>query len=262
MCATIALDFDILDFPTFERASDKANAFLGGIYPFWRGHADLEWLLTPEVFRPSPSRRAYPEVTLIRSFMGQAESRSPRCPPYNDLVGWLMLARHFKLPTRLLDWSMSPLTALFFAVEDEIAADGALWALSPGGLNDDMIKQDRLLIVDDPPIQELVNLAFEPDPVVHERARLNITGKVLAVGSREVDPRVMVQQGVFTIHGDGINLAERPVGVPPWLIGFRIKQAAKAPLRDLLHRLGITRSTLFPDLESLAVDLKNKPWAA
>src|SRR5262249_16255651 len=146
---------EIRDFATFFEAQDRARVVLGGIYPFWRGHADFKWSLTPEVFRSNHSGQAYPEVTLIRSFMGQRESRSQRCPPYNDLNGWLILARHFGLPTRLLDWSMSPLTALFFAVQELDETDGALWALNPGHLNYDMAQENRLMIFDDPAVSEL-----------------------------------------------------------------------------------------------------------
>jgi hypothetical protein len=255
---------EIVDFLTFARALDITHRVLGGVYPFWRGHADVNWSLTAEVFRPSPSGKPYPEVTLIRTFMGQAESRRSSCPPYNDLVGWLMLARHFGLPTRLLDWSMSPLVALFFAVEDQsIEADGALWALNPGHLNYEMVQQNRLLIVEDQQVQELVKLAFEAEAAVHLEALSRTAGRVLAVGSREIDPRVMVQQGAFTIHSDDIDLARRPFaeGTYPWLVGFRIARMSKARLREQLVRLGITRSTLFPDLASLAHDLKHKPWA-
>jgi hypothetical protein len=146
----------------------------------------------------------------------------------------------------------------FFAVKSHDEADGVLWALDAGGLNLDMIGQDRQLIVDDPQVSELVSLAFQPngDPEVSNRT----AGRILAFGAREIDARVMVQQGAFTIHGDQTNLAVKKTGDHPRLVGFRIKREAKELLRENLRRLGITRSGLFPDLESLARDLKQKPW--
>ena len=77
---------------------------------------------------------------------------------------------------------------------------------------------------------------------------------MLAVGAR-VDPRVMVQQGAFTIHGDQTNLAAKQV---PWLVGFRVKGEAKIILPQKLGQLGIPRSGLFPDLGTLAHDLKHR----
>ena len=184
----------ISNLATFERALDLTRQTFESILPYWRGHGNVDWSLTAEVFRtPSPGRQ-HPEVTLIRNFMGRAESRSHRCPAYDDYVGWLMLARHFYLPTRLLDWSMSPLVALFFAVEHHEEVDGALWALHPALLNQSMIGENRVLILDDPPIQELVKLAFNPDPALHQAAAPRVKGWGLAVGAREIDARVMVSK--------------------------------------------------------------------
>jgi FRG domain-containing protein len=246
----------ISDLATFDKAVWMAHSTLG-VFPFWRGHGKMEWSLAAEVFR-----QRYREVTLIRRFMEQAESRTQRCPVYNDFVGWLMLARHFGLPTRLLDWSMSPLVALFFAVEKHDDVDGALWALNPSRLNRLMIKQDRNLLADDPEVKELVKLAFDPDPAVHEEAKSRITGRALGIMSREIDPRIMVQQGAFTIHGDGVDLAalSSEPEAPPFLIGFRVEHSAKTLLRNTLLAYGITQASLFPDLGSLAEDLKHKGW--
>jgi hypothetical protein len=256
----------IMDLPTFYAAVEEACMAHGGIYPFWRGHANIVWTLTAEVFRPLPNGKRHPEVTLLQTFRGQAESRSHRCPAHDDLVGWLILARHFGLPTRLLDWSMSPLVALFFAVEDAACdTDGALWALSAGQLNGEMIGPEayRLLLTEDPPVKRLVDLAYEPDPTRHAEAA-SLAGKALAVGTREIDPRVMVQQGAFTIHADAKNLTDMEMKNParPWLIGFRIPREAKAYLHGVLENLGVSRSSLFPDLGSLAKHLKEKRWSS
>jgi FRG domain-containing protein len=251
---------DIADLETLHRAVQESSSAFDFAYPFWRGHADISWPLKAEVFRPPiTGRKSYPEITLIRTFMGQAESRSQRCPPRDDLIGWLILARHFGLPTRILDWSMSPLVALFFAVENsDLHADGALWALSPGQLNSAMMGEFRLLVPDEPQVQEIVKLAYEVNPVAHAATVSTLGGRVLAVSTREIYPRVMVQQGAFTIHADGKDMGEMAPEQKPWLIAFRIPHAAKDHLRETLRSFGISRSTLFPDLGSLADDIKRR----
>ena len=104
----------IADLKTFETVLDEIHGLFRGVVPYWRGHADWEWALRAEVFRNT----AYKETSLLRYFMAHGESRIQRPPASSDHLGWLMLARHFGLPTRLLDWSQSPLVALWFAVQD------------------------------------------------------------------------------------------------------------------------------------------------
>jgi FRG domain len=101
---------EISDLQTLEHAiQETLERFDLPLYPLWRGHAEMNWVLTPEAFRPNIHGRYYDELTLIREFMAHAESRSARCPDEKDHLGWMIFARHYRLPTRLLDWSMSPL---------------------------------------------------------------------------------------------------------------------------------------------------------
>lgn len=51
----------------------------------------------------------------------------------------MLLIQHYRLPTRLLDWTENPLVALYFAISSSRGADesrdGALWVLDPSMQN-------------------------------------------------------------------------------------------------------------------------------
>lgn len=86
--------------------------------------------------------------------------------------------------------------------------------------------------------------------------------RAIAVGTREIDPRVLVQQGAFTIHADAADLADVAYGsFRTWRVHFRIPNGAKDKIKQTLFQLAITKSSLFPDLGALAEELKSISFA-
>lgn len=212
---------------------------------YWfRGHARASWRLVPSVHR---SFDASGEHNLLVRFRLSAPSRHAHCPANDDLAGWLCLMRHCGLPTRLLDWSESPLTALYFAVAHEKAVgDAHVWALRPGRLNaSSCVRQDATLVLTVPVLRPMLDAAFHLGQPVDD---------VLAVVGFDVDLRMAVQQAGFTIHGDATPLDRRP-GSDAYLFKFVIPQQARELMAEELWSLGIRRSLLFPDLANLAADL-------
>ena len=101
---------------------------------WWRGQAVSHWKLVPSVYRPTADLNYEQNITL--RFMQRAPSRYVGCPPRDELPSWLFLMQHHRLPTRLLDWTASPLIAAYFAVSEHPSEAGALWALNPVKLNE------------------------------------------------------------------------------------------------------------------------------
>jgi hypothetical protein len=196
---------------------------------------------------------------MLGLFMLGAVSRHGSVPDKGDAPGWLALARHYGLPTRLLDWTEAPLTAVFFAAYPPNGKDGRLWALNPALLNDRLMGQAGVFVPGrDNHVAELFKNAFRGAPPTGKR--------VAAVQPAEIDTRMLVQLSRFTVHESGTPLEEL-IQDDDVLRRYEISNSAKTVIAGELEAMGIRASSLFPDLETLAefvsgLHYKRTPGAA
>lgn len=216
---------------------------LGTNYLWWRGHAEQGWNLDPKVYRNN--YKPWDEYNFIWTFEQQAPVRYPNWP--EDRARQLTLMQHYGLPTRLLDWTYSLFTALYFSVCNEKKDDmnGSLWALNPQKLN--YLQTGHTYVYHDKmkEAEELINTAFQKG---NERQP---TKDFLAMTGPQVDLRMLVQSSAFTIHGSRTPL-NKLTDKDNFAAEVIIKQEEKGALREALAINGFTRAQLFPDLESLA----------
>lgn len=103
---------------------------------WFRGQSDYSWGLVPSVQRKDGMGKNY-EQYISTNFMIHTMRLNSNAPQRYDRASWLTLMQHYGLPTRLLDWSESPLVALYFALSSNKNAktDAAVWVLNPMKLN-------------------------------------------------------------------------------------------------------------------------------
>jgi hypothetical protein len=213
--------------------------------PVWyRGQTKKNWKLVPSLARRTKTAKA--EATLIKAFKQNAVTFLAS-PPRTEWE-WMFVMQHYRLPTRLLDWTESPLTALFFAVEQNPRHDGAVWCIDPIALN----KHANISFSFDAEVP-----AFDHDGVLESYLPSHIASEttsdlhpIAAIASRN-SPRIAAQLGTFTITHRKHGPVEA-VGDSTHVWRLIVPSAKKALIKEELALLKYSRLTLFPELDQVA----------
>lgn len=112
---------------------------------WFRGHSLKDWKLVPSLARIADHLGK--ETQIIKRFIQLAVPHLTENVPHDDWE-WIFLMQHHRVPTRLLDWTESPLAALWFATScgdvTNVTDDGAFWCLAPLSLNKEARFRGRL----------------------------------------------------------------------------------------------------------------------
>jgi hypothetical protein len=104
-----------------------------------RGQADNNWSLPTSLGRLLDPNSDYKirlaeEAAIIekfrvraREFFGQTDVTRLDASLKNNKISSLTIMQHFRAPTRLLDWTLSPWIALYFTAIEHHERDGAIW---------------------------------------------------------------------------------------------------------------------------------------
>ncbi|HET9183801.1 MAG TPA: FRG domain-containing protein [Candidatus Angelobacter sp.] len=216
---------------------------------FWfRGHHDVSFSLTPSALR-------YPELSdrtkaldLMADFKRIAAIKLQRPPAPNQELEWALIAQHHGLPTRLLDWTESATTALYFACLQD-ATDGIVFILNPVDLNR-LTDPKKPRVLDPQHDSDLISGYLKMSGQERPNGRLPV-----AINPVWNSERLMMQKGVFTLHGNRFSLDK---GNVPSLVGIPILRQAKQQLLSELERIGVDEMTLFPELEHSCIHLRRR----
>lgn len=204
-----------------------------------------------------PHTKVHLEQHLLRNFLRYGR---PFLEAKHETLWELMvIAEHHGLPTRLLDWTHSPLIAAHFAtLSPKPQSDRVVWKLDWRRMHE----QFRL-----PPVAFLVE---DLDESLKERGFASGWGFLDAQLDPEhtfaclldppaVTPRVAVQSGTFTlcsVRDKPLNEVLERAGLGDALTRFILPAAKVEYIRDQLDLSTVDERRLFPGLDGIAAELK------
>lgn len=225
---------------------------------WYRGHGSENYLLEPFIHRGKTAADKAAIEKMEQAVYEEFVRRSPLFDGYKrDPWDLLFLMQHYRAPTRLLDWTASPLVALFFALMSGGSEENSVvWCFDPSAWNGVILSD-----IKEPPhiFTTEEGLVKQYHPTFSEKSSRN---EPLAIQGIMNNPRINAQKGRFVIFGS------EPKPLEQYANQYKIKQkiitkieinkTEKEKILSDLESYGITYSTIFPDLEGLAIEIRRR----
>jgi FRG domain len=192
------------------------------------------------------------ERRLVTTFGTYARDRLPDVFSDWDV---LLLGQHYRLPTRLLDWTASPYVALFFATEEEkhLDAEGVIWCVYRHKTNKYLSSSLRRALKDQGgELFTLQTLKRRFTEGLHAFDK-NRPSAPLWFEPPSIDTRIVNQYAYFSLM-PGIETRQCE-----WFSrhshtyrGVRVPSSMKREIRRRLDVINITERTIYGGLEGIA----------
>jgi hypothetical protein len=222
----------------------------------YRGQANIEFALVTSLMRNCKEKRKELEPCILRNFTKYAAMEEPSIE--RSVWRQMIFGQHHGLPTRLLDWSYSPLMALHFSttetdLEEINKHDSIVWRVD---------------------IHELH--ALLPEKYKQESKRVNNT--VFSVGMMQnvceslaqydadmgdksmvmieppsVDPRIINQYSFFSVIPSDMNDIEKFLNENTSnTYKYIIDKDLRWQIRDMLDHQNISERIVYPGLDGIS----------
>ncbi|MBZ0286025.1 MAG: FRG domain-containing protein [Anaerolineae bacterium] len=172
---------------------------------------------------------------------------------------WLAVAQHHGLPTRLLDWSNSPLVAAHFATVEmgKYDRDGCIWCVHLDYVRSKQPQQLYAMMRDKWAKLYSVEMIHQVASSLAEFDQLTPIPFPVFFNPPALDQRIINQFAIFSMMSSPTaRLDEWLLEHPESYFRIIIPASLKWEVRDRLDQVNITERVLFPGLDGLSQWLK------
>jgi FRG domain len=191
------------------------------------------------------------ELALLRNFRKYAVTEGGHA---DSIWDWLALGQHRGLPTRLLDWTYSPLVALHFATEtpEDFSRDGVIWCVNFVEANKRLPAKLRRIMTREGSETLTVDM-LSVFKELRDFDALSRSPFLVFLEPPAIDRRILNQFALFSLMSSPTAHIEEWLKQHPDLCRRVVIPAAlKWEIRDKLDQANVNERILFPDLDGLS----------
>lgn len=239
---------------TEQNFDSRVNRYRSGF--LYRGLPNSSYHLETSLKRNCKDKKKVLEECILRNFTKYAAIDDPRLSESK----WrqLIIGQHHGLPTRLVDWTYSPLMGLHFATSGEEIAnmekhDCILWkidieefnSLLPGKYQEKLKEHQAYLFTVDM-LSEVAESIKAYDVDMRDQS-------MVLLEPPSIDQRIINQYSYFSIIPENIDsiegfLEERTKNTCKYVIAKELKWR----VRDMLDQMNINERIVYPGLDGLS----------
>lgn len=222
----------------------------------YRGHPDSSYHMMTSLQRNCKDKKQILESCILDNFTKYAALIEPTIE--KSIWHKLILGQHHGLPTRLLDWSYSPLIALHFALTEENleemdSHDCVVWRM-------DIHELHRLLPVSYRAIEEKSKTTVFSVEMLQECCKSlsqydsDMSDRsMVVIEPPSVDPRIANQYSFFAVVPDAMTDVEGFLDRnTDKTVRYLIKKELRWQLRDFLDHQNINERLIYPGLDGIS----------
>lgn len=241
------------------------ETFAGKKHLFFRGHSDKDYELLSTILRDSSLN----EKEILNDFYHYSPRHISNSYHFeDDRLEILAQMQHNGIPTRLLDWTLAPLNALFFAVSEKYCKDGEVIVFNPWKYNSNIVDYKKNPNIHNVYIHSRALLSSFDDfnyinDYIKAKYRYNdleehYLEKPFAIISNFINDRILHQRGAFTIHGKNKDELGSLEEFKEYSWRIVIDKCKKEEILETLNKLYVNYYSIYPDFEGMKKQMNFK----
>lgn len=227
----------------------------------FRGQKSENFSLISSLRRNSNDNINYIEKRLLNNFRKYSQLTEPKV--CNSTWENMIIAQHHGIPTRCLDFSISPVVALHFALTDNIVGENAVvYAINHGLLHKNLLPPKYKNILDKyDAVSFTVEMLDELNISIYDYNQDMTDKSILFLEPPSIDSRIVNQFSHFAIIPDMLDPLDDfllSLDIEKAVYKFIIPSDKINYFRRQLDYMNVTERILFPGLDGISSYLKRR----